>query len=73
MPVLQLFRYASGVVVVGPGDQGILYQSSEATLGDQTDTDAVLDAVAKFEPVPAHSNREEGGEEDKEDQRRSKI
>lgn len=42
------YKYASGVAVVGPGDQGILYQSAEETLGDHVDTDAVLEAVAKF-------------------------
>jgi len=37
-----------GVLVVGPGDQGILYEHLEAKVGDRCDADQVMAAVAKI-------------------------
>lgn len=70
------YKYASGVAVIGPGDQGILYQSAEETLGDHVDTDAILAAVSKFKSYPPQDSKAPataatgGGEED---QRRSNV
>lgn len=48
------YSYASGIAVIGPGNQGIVYQSSEETLGDAIDTDAILDAIAQFRHAQSH-------------------
>ena len=38
-----------GVLVVGPGDQGILYEHLEAKVGDRCDIKKVMEAVAKID------------------------
>jgi len=53
------YKHASGIAVVGPGNQGILYQASEETLGDSFDTSAVLAAVAKFQNPKDIANRDD--------------
>lgn len=37
-----------GVLVVGPGEQGILFEHLEAKVGDRCDIDKVMEAVAKI-------------------------
>lgn len=37
-----------GVLVVGPGEQGILYEHVEAKVGDRCDIDQVMEAVQKI-------------------------
>lgn len=38
--------------MIGPGDQGILYQHHEKIIGDRADLDLVKDAISKVN-VPA--------------------
>lgn len=37
-----------GVLVVGPGDQGILYEHIEVKVGERSDIDQVMEAVQKI-------------------------
>jgi len=37
-----------GVYVLGPGDQGVLYEHREGTFGDHADTTQIMEAVAKI-------------------------
>ena len=37
-----------GVLVVGPGDQGLLYEHQEKKVGDRCNVDDVMSAVAKI-------------------------
>ena len=39
-----------GVLVLGPGDQGILYEHLEAKVGDRCDIEQVMEAVSKVAP-----------------------
>lgn len=40
-----------GVLVVGTGDQGILYEHLEKKVGDRCDIDKVMEAVGKVTPI----------------------
>lgn len=42
------YSQRAGVVVIGPGEQGILYQHQEDSFGDQADPNLVLAAVARI-------------------------
>jgi len=40
-----------GVIVVGPGDQGLIFEHLEKTVGDRVDVKDVMEAVEKIKPV----------------------
>lgn len=40
-------RLLGAVFVIGPGDQGILFQHHEKVIGDKADLDQVRDAISK--------------------------
>eukprot|EP00040_Diaphanoeca_grandis_P008018 m.43448 g.43448 ORF g.43448 m.43448 type:complete len:68 (+) comp19376_c0_seq2:665-868(+) len=42
------YKYNGGVIAMGPGDQGVMYEFMEGALGDQADTNDILAAIAKF-------------------------
>lgn len=44
------YKYHGGVLVVGAGDQGILYESYEASFGDKVDAAKLQAAVEKISP-----------------------
>ena len=44
------YAFHGAVLVVGPGDQGIVYESLEGSFGDRADSDALLKAVRAFAP-----------------------
>lgn len=43
------YKYHGGVIVLGSGEQGILYQMYEETFGDKADLDAVRDAISRIQ------------------------
>ena len=45
------YDYKGGVLVVGPGDQGVLYEFRENTYGELADVDAIAAAVDNFDPL----------------------
>jgi len=45
------YKYKGGVVVIGPGDQGVLYEFRENTYGELADVDAIAAAVDTFNPL----------------------
>ncbi|XP_006811580.2 peroxiredoxin-like 2A [Saccoglossus kowalevskii] len=44
-------RLLGGVFVVGPGDQGIVYEHRNADFSDQANWDEVVDAVQLIQPT----------------------
>jgi len=41
-------RLLGGVLVIGPGDQGVLFEYKEKVWGDHADLNEVLEAVKKI-------------------------
>lgn len=50
------YSILGSVVVVGPGDQGILYHHQESRWGDFADTDKVMAAALKIDAAAAAAN-----------------
>jgi len=44
-------RLLGGVFVIGPGEQGVLYEHREAEFGDHANTTAILDAIKNIQDL----------------------
>jgi len=60
------YSYKGGVLVLGPGDQGVLYEYREDVYGELADVDAITAAIASFNPhyefVPPSPAGSDGGD-----------
>jgi len=50
--VLGEYDNVGGVMVIGPGDQGIVYEAYEKEMGDTFDLKAIYEAIENFKPGP---------------------
>lgn len=50
--VLGEYDNVGGVMVIGPGDQGIVYEAYEKEMGDTFDLQAIYEAIGNFNPAP---------------------
>jgi len=58
-------RYLGGVVLVGPGSQGVIYQYNEKVFGDHAPLEEVYAALKSLKPLK-DENKSEGKSEKKE-------
>ena len=50
--VLGEYDNVGGVMVIGPGNQGIVYEAYEKEMGDTFDIQAIYDAIETFTLAP---------------------
>jgi hypothetical protein len=54
------YSFKGGMMVMGPGDQGMLYQYREDQFGDLADWDAIEAAIGKFDPKDGYASSDGG-------------